>query len=235
MEKATTTQPLDRSTLMSAPATGSEISKFSDVGLGSPTVYGADPVLGGCLTPFAPSKATEPTVRNDFFKYEGSISLADEGTSVRLSNLPAVGSPQKPTKLLHYYNRKHKVKRASMMDMGQLAGDLISIAPGAVPLVGDQCSVSGGSFGLFSAFESIGWTGSKEVGFLMAPAAEAGTSLVHSSPAKGMLRRGFLKPRPCGRVSRRSPEPVSLSEAGESSERSKVLGEVFELPWNISG
>jgi hypothetical protein len=27
---------------------------------------------------------------------------------------------------------------------------------------------------------------------------------------------------------------VSLVEAGESSERSKVLGEVFALPWNIS-
>jgi hypothetical protein len=79
-------------------------------------------------------------------------------------NLPAAGSPQKPTKLLHFYNRKHKVKRASKMDMGQFAGDLISIAPGAVPLVGDQSSVSGGSSGLFSAFESSGFTGSKEVG-----------------------------------------------------------------------
>jgi hypothetical protein len=84
--KATTTQPLDRSTLMSAPATSSEIAQFSDVGLGSPTVSGADPVLGGCLIPFAPSEATAPTVRNDFFKYEGSVSLADVGTSVR--NLP---------------------------------------------------------------------------------------------------------------------------------------------------
>ncbi|GLT55280.1 hypothetical protein SLA2020_284170 [Shorea laevis] len=110
------------------------------------------------------------------------------------------------------------------MDMGQFAGDLISIAPGAVPLVGDQSSVSGGSSGLFSAFESSGFTGSKEVGFLMAPAAEAGTSLVHSSPAKGMLRRGFLKPRPCGGVSRRSPEPVCLSEAGNLLRGVKCLG-----------
>jgi hypothetical protein len=219
--KVTTTQPLDRSTLTSAPATGSETAQFSDVGSGSPKVSGADPVLGGCLIPFAPSEEAAPIVRN----------------------LPAAGSPQKPTKLLHFYNRKHKVKRASKMDMGQFAGDLISIAPGAVPLVGDQSSVSGGSSGLFSAFESSGFTGSKEV-VLRAPADEAGKSLVHSSPAKGMLRRGFLMPRPCGGVSRRSPEPGQssavgfTSEAGQSSgissERSKVLGEVFELPWNIS-
>ncbi|GLT55281.1 hypothetical protein SLA2020_284180 [Shorea laevis] len=51
--------------------------------------FGADPVLGGCLIPFAPSEATTPTVRNDFFKYEGSVSLADVGTSVR--NLPRRG------------------------------------------------------------------------------------------------------------------------------------------------
>jgi hypothetical protein len=231
---------------MSASATGSEIAQFSDVGLGSPTVSGADLVLGGCLTPFAPSEAIAPTMRNDFFKYEGSVSLADVGTSVRnlpalspptastARNLPAAGSPQKLTKLLHFYNRKHKVKRASKMDIGKFAGDLISIAPGAVSLVGDQSSVFGGSSGLFSAFESSSFTGSKEVGFLMAPAAEADTSLVHSSLAKGMLRQGFLKSRPCGGVSRRSPEPVCLSEAGESSERRKVLGEVFEMPWNIS-
>jgi hypothetical protein len=235
---ATGSEPLD-TTLMPAPAIGFEITQFFDVGLGSSTVSGADPVLGGC--PFAPSEVTAPTVRNDFFKYEGSVSLADMGTSVRIlypsaptvRNLPVAGSPQKPTKLVHFYNRKHKVKRASKLDLGQFVGDLISIAPGAVPLVGDQSSVSGGSSGLFSAFESSGFSGSKEVGSLLAPAVEAGTSLVLSSPAKGMIRRGFLMPRPCGGVSRSSPELVSLSEAGESSERSKVLGEVFELPWNF--
>jgi hypothetical protein len=58
--------------------------------------------------------------------------------------------------------------------------------------------------------------------------------LAHSSPAKGMLRRGFLMPRPCGGVPRRSPEPVSLSEVGESSERSNLFGEAFTLPWNMS-
>jgi hypothetical protein len=54
---------------MPAPATGSEIAQFSDVGLGSPTVSGADPVLGGCL--FAPSEATAPTVRNDLLQVRG--------------------------------------------------------------------------------------------------------------------------------------------------------------------
>jgi hypothetical protein len=224
---ATGSEPLD-TTLMPAPApaTGSEP-------LGSSTVTGADPVLGGC--PFAPSEESAPSVRNDFFKFEESVSLADGGTSVRIlspsaptvRNLPVAGSSQKPTKLVHFYNRKYKVKRASKLDLGQFAGDLISIAPGAVPLAGDRSSASGGSSGLFSAFESSGLSGSKEVGGLLAPAVEAGSSLVHSSPAKGMLRRGFLMPRPCGGVSRRSSEPVCLSEAGESSERSKV-------PWNIS-
>jgi hypothetical protein len=180
----------------------------------------------------------------------GSLALLPrpEVSPVTTELLPGKCSAPKPLKL-HFYNRKHKVKRASKMDMGQFAGDLISIAPGAVPLVGDQSSVSGGSSGLFSAFESSGFTGSKEVVLrapvaLGAPADEAGKSLVHSSPAKGMLRRGFLMPRPCGGVSRRSPEPGQssavgfTSEAGQSSgissERCKVLREAFELPWNIS-
>jgi hypothetical protein len=218
-------------------ATGSKIAQFSDVGIGSSTVSGADPDLGGSL--FAPSEAFAPTVRDVCFKYEGSVSRAD--TSVRnLSpsaptvSLPVAGSPQKVSLLVHFYNRKHKVKRASNLDLGQFAGDLFSIAPGAVPLVGDQSSVSGGSSGLFSAFESSGFSGSKEVSGLLAPAVEANKSLVHSSPAKGMLRRGFLMPRPYGGVPCRSPEPVSLSKVGESSERSNLLGEVFALPWNIS-
>jgi hypothetical protein len=88
--KATTTQPLDRLTLMSAPATGSEIAQLSNVGFGSPTVSRADPVLGGCLIPFVPSEATTPTV--DFFKYEGSV--VDVGTSEEPSGAVSADSEE---------------------------------------------------------------------------------------------------------------------------------------------
>jgi hypothetical protein len=185
-------------------ATGSEIAQFPDVGIGSSTL-----------------EASAPTVRDVGI---GALTLEE---SVPTVSLP-VSLP------VHFYNCKHKVKRASNLDLGKLAGDLFSIAPGAVPLLGEQRSVSGGSSGLFSAFEPSGFAGSKEVSGLLAPAVEANKPLAHSSPAKGMLRRGFLLPRPCDGVPSRSPEPVSSSEVGESSERSNLLGEVFSQPWNTS-
>jgi hypothetical protein len=218
------------STLMPA-ATGSEIAQFSDVGIGSSTLEASAPTVRDVGIGSSTLEASAPTVRDVCFKYEGSVSRADSSVRNFSPSAPTVSLPVSLP--VHFYNRKHKVKRASNLDLGKFAGDLFSIAPGAVPLVGEQSSVSGGSSGLFSAFESSGFSGSKEVSCLLAPAVEANKSLAHSSPAKGMLRRGFLMPRPCGGA-RRSPEPVSLSEVGESSERSNLLGEAFTLPWNIS-
>jgi hypothetical protein len=80
---------------------------------------------------------------------------------VRPCNLSAVVFAQKSSKPLYFYNRKHKVQRASKLDLGEFAGDLIHVAPGAVPLVGSQCSISGGLSGLFAAFEPVGLAGSK--------------------------------------------------------------------------
>jgi hypothetical protein len=202
--------------------------------------------LGGCLNLLVSLEVTEPAVKNGFFRYEGSVSLADDGISVRPCNLSAAEIPQKSSKPLYFYNRKHKVKRASKLDMGQLAGELISVAPGAVPLVGSQCSVSGGLSGLFLAFEPVGMTGSKVEGSFLASTDEAGAdhgsltvkSSAQSSPARGLLRRGFLKPRSFGGggggggklgeedAIRRSPLPVTISEVGESSKRSDLLGDV---------
>jgi hypothetical protein len=64
--------------------------------------------------------------------------------------------------------------------MGQLAGELISVTPGAVPFVGSQCSVFGGLSGLFAAFEPVGLAGSKLEGSFLASTNEAGAD--HGSP-----------------------------------------------------
>jgi hypothetical protein len=69
--------------------------------------------------------------KNGFFSYEGSAPLAEVGVSVRPCVISAADSPRKTTKPLHSYNRKHKVKRASKLDMGQLVGETICIALGA--------------------------------------------------------------------------------------------------------
>ncbi|GLT54072.1 hypothetical protein SLA2020_273030 [Shorea laevis] len=106
-------------------------------------------------------EATEPTWKNSPFRYERTVSLADVDFSVRPCNLSAVVFAQKSSKPLYFYNRKHKVQRASKLDLGEFAGDLIHVAPGAVPLVGSQCSISGGLSGLFAAFEPVGLAGSK--------------------------------------------------------------------------
>jgi hypothetical protein len=179
----------------SSPAVGLIAARVA----GSATLQ-ADPVLGGCLNPLVSPKATEPTVKNSLFRYEGSVSLADDGFSVRPCNLSAVVIAQKSSKPLYFYNRKHKVQRASKLDLGQLAGELISVAPGAVPLVGSQCSVSGGLSGLFAAFEPVGLAGSKVEGSFLASTDGSLTvkSSAQSPPARGLLRRGFLKPRSCG-------------------------------------
>lgn len=42
------------------------------------------------------------------------------------------------------------------MDLGLLAGEDFSVLPGILPLVSDQCTVLGGSSGLFSVFEPNG-------------------------------------------------------------------------------
>jgi hypothetical protein len=152
--------PFDQNTLVDA---GAAQSSSPAVGLTAASVAGsatlqADLVLGGCLIP-SPEE-TEPTAKNSLFRYEGSASLADDDFAVRC-NLSAVVIAHKPSKPLYFYNRKHKVQRASKLDLGQLAGELIYVAPGAVPLVGSQCSVSGESSGLFAAFEPVGLAGSK--------------------------------------------------------------------------
>jgi hypothetical protein len=177
---------------------------------------------------------------NYLSRYEGSVSLSDEDLFLRSRSEADI--PQKSSKPLYFYNRKHKVKRASKMDLGLLEGELISVAPGAVPLADNQCSVSGGSSGLFSAFEPIGLTGSKEEGSLMASAIEADTVLGSPScqdlgsffSGKGSSAAGLSQASSLWRGSRRSPLPVSLSEAGECSERGNLLEDVFALPWNIS-
>jgi hypothetical protein len=56
-----------------------------------------------------------------------------------------------------------------------------SAAPGAVPLVGSQCSVSGGFSGLFLAFEPVGMTGSKVEGSFLATKYEAGADQGYST------------------------------------------------------
>jgi hypothetical protein len=128
-------------------------------------------------------EATEPSVKNGRFRYEGTVSLAGDGLSVRPCNPSAVVIAQKSSVPLYFYNRKHKVQRASKLDLGQLAGELIRVAPAAVPLVGSQSSVSGGLSGLFAAFEPVGLAGSPTV----KPSAQ-------SPPARGLLKRGFLRP-----------------------------------------
>ncbi|GLT49010.1 hypothetical protein SLA2020_225960 [Shorea laevis] len=212
---------LDGSALCTTQVPHSELPKPSfEVGLGSSSVSKADPALGCCRISPETSVLAE---KNDFFRYEGSAPPAEVGVSVRPCVTSAADSPRKTTKPLHFYNRKHKVKRASKMDMGKLAGEVICVAPGAVPLVGNQCSVTGGSSGLFSAFEHVGLTGAKVEDPLLSSSVEAGVGLgsqfdkssdplltgpgsqSDKSPAKGMLRRGFLKPSLCGGVSGRSP------------------------------
>jgi hypothetical protein len=130
------------------------------------------------------------------FRYEGTISLAGDGLSVRPCNPLAVVIAQKSSEPLYFYNRKHKVQRASKLDLGQLAGELIRVAPAAVPLVGSQSSVSGGLSGLFAAFEPIGLAGSKMEGSFRA--STDGSPNVkpsaQSPPARGLLKRGFLRP-----------------------------------------
>jgi hypothetical protein len=168
-----------------------------DVGLGSSSDSEVDPALGCCrISP----ETSEPAVMNGFFRYEGSAPLADVGISVDPCVLTTADVPRKSNKPLHFYNRKHKVKRASKMDLGLLAGGMISVAPGAAPLVGNQCSVTGGSSGLFSAFEPVGMTESKVKGPLLSSTVEAsavlgppsGKSLALSSPRGVFFSGAFL-------------------------------------------
>jgi hypothetical protein len=188
---------LDGSALFSTQVPHSELPKpFFEVGLGSSSVSEADPALGCCRVSPETSVLAE---KNGFFRYEGSAPPAEVGVSVRPCVTSAADSPRKTTKPLHFYNRKHKVKRASKMDMGKLAGEVICVAPGAVPLVGNQCSVTGGSSGLFSAFEPVGLTGAKVEDPLLTSSVEAGVGLGSqsdkssdpSSPAEGYAWQGL--------------------------------------------
>jgi hypothetical protein len=116
----------------------------------------------GLITASVAGSATlVPTMKNNLFRYEGTVSLDDDDFSVRPRNLSAVVIAQKSSKPLYFYNCKHKVQRASKLDLGELAGELIYVAPAAVPLVGSQCSISGELSGLFAAFEPDGLAGSK--------------------------------------------------------------------------
>jgi hypothetical protein len=103
------------------------------------------------------------------------------------------------------------------LDLGQLAGELIRVAPAAAPLVGSRSSVSGGVSGLFAAFEPVGLAGSKMEGSFRA--FTDGSSTVkpsaQSPPARGLLKRGFLRPRSCF--------PKTISEVGDSSEKSDLI------------
>jgi hypothetical protein len=112
----------------------------------------------------------------------------------------AVVIAQKSSKPLYFYNRKHKVQRASKLDLGQLAGELIRVAPAAAPLVGSQSSVSGGLSGLFAAFEPVGLAGSKVEGSFGLPQISSTVKpSAQSPPARGLLKRGFLRPRSSSR------------------------------------
>jgi hypothetical protein len=82
--------------------------------------------LGGCLNLLVSSEATESTMKDGFFWYEGSVTQVDDGLSSRLCNLSATIISQKSSKPLYFYNRKHKVKRASKLDVGQLVGEMVS-------------------------------------------------------------------------------------------------------------
>jgi hypothetical protein len=148
------------------------------------------------------------------FRYEGSVSLAGDGLSVRPTG---DGLARKSTEPLYFYNRKHKIQRASKLDLGQLAGGLIRVAPAAAPLVGSRSSVSGGVSGLFAAFEPVGLAGSKMEGSFRA--STDGSSTVkpsaQSPPARGLLKRGFLQQRSCF--------PKTISEVGDSSEKSDLI------------
>jgi hypothetical protein len=201
--------PLDQT---SSPAVGLTAARVAE----SATLE-ADPVLGGCLYPLVSPEATEPTVKNGHFRYEGSVSLAGDGLSVRPCNPSAVVIAQKSSEPLYFYNRKHKIQRASKLDLGQLAGEFIRVAPAAAPLVGSRSSVSGEVSGLFAAFEPVGLAGSKKEGSFRAPTDGSSTvkPSAQSPPARGLLKRGFLRPHSCF--------PKTISEVGDSSEKSDLI------------
>jgi hypothetical protein len=106
---------LDGSALFSTQVHHSKLPKIFEVGLGSSSVSEADSALGCCrISP----ETSVPDEKNGFFRYEGFAPLAEVGVSVRPCVILAADSPRKTTKPLHFYNRKHKVKRASKLDMG---------------------------------------------------------------------------------------------------------------------
>lgn len=91
---------------------------------------------------------------------DGHIQLLPRpGSLVGMSTLnPSTdqGLPQNSPKPLKFYNRKSKVKRASKMDVGLLAGERLlgfNAPPGFLPLAGGP---STGCSGLFSVVEPIG-------------------------------------------------------------------------------
>jgi hypothetical protein len=196
--------PLDQSS--SSPAVGLTAARITE-----------SATLEACLYPLISPEVTEPTGKKGRFRFEGSVSLVGDGLSVRPCNPSAVVIAQKSSKPLYFYNRKHKIQRASKMDLGQLAGELIRVAPAAAPLVGSRSSVSGGVSGLFAAFEPVGLAGSKMEGSFRAFADGSSTvkPSAQSPPARGRLKRGFLRPSSCF--------PKTISEIGDSSEKSDLI------------